>query len=87
MSLFQFRYVISLMILGSILAPYIGRLNLAIAIVYMAKSQKVLEINVTQIDVCPVDVGVKQEVYHISQFKDDDQRFNWDETTQGHILR
>ena len=100
MPLYQFRYVISVAVLGSILTAYIGRLNLAIAIVYMTKTQSTLKdlkssySNVNQSDVCYENEASRtlSKLFEYDSFselevkEDGEEKFDWDETTTGHIL-
>lgn len=95
MPLYQFRYVISVAVLGSILTAYIGRLNLAIAIVYMTKTRQstlTTNTNVSQSDVCFVNEGSRgwfeedDGFSKLNKAVDGEEKFDWDETTTGHIL-
>lgn len=99
MAIYQLRYVISLAVFGSILTAYIGRLNLAIAIVYMTKDNSQLttktSYNASQSDVCFENDATKMLYKSTPLLKDSyyseprvagEEKFDWDEKTTGLIL-
>ena len=97
---FPVRHLIAFLALGGILTIFIGRLNLAIAIVEMANTEKRVKEHLANSDVCfensNLTIGDVQKWPHnpnhhylqtnISQVSSIDRKFNWSETMQGHIL-